>query len=91
MRIEPHGLPHNVGAFGTRAGQQPHFVHGVEQLAVRGLQTVDLGNRARDNHTHHIGHIVFLNGFGDGLIHNRRVLNDPFLFFLFRHAVRHPF
>ena len=48
--VETHGLTHDVGALGAAAGQQPHFIHGVQQLPVGGLEAVDLRNGAADDH-----------------------------------------
>ena len=71
--VQAHGLAHDVGRLGPPAGQQPHFVHGVEQLAVRGLEAVDLRNGPGDDDAHGIGHVIGLQGVGDGLFHHRRM------------------
>ena len=94
--IELHRLPDDVGALGARLCEQPHVVHRVEQLAVAGLEAVNLRNRARDDDAHGVGHIVRLERFGDGLLQNRAAQSHDvgvFLafdalggFFLFRHG-----
>ena len=70
MGIQLHGLPHNVGRLCARAREQSHFVHGVQQLPVRGLKSVDLRNGAGDDHAHGVGHIVQLQRVADGLLHH---------------------
>ena len=69
--VQAHGLAYNVGGFGAAAGEQPHFVHGVQQLAVGGLEAVDLRDSAADNDRHGVGHIVLVQCAGDGLLHHR--------------------
>ena len=89
--VETHGLTHDVGALGAAAGQQPHFIHGVQQLPVGGLEAVDLRDGAADDHRHGVGHIVLVQRSGDGLLHHRApqphhvgVARVPyFLFFCF--------
>ena len=66
--IEFHGLTHDVGRLGTLARQQSHFVHGIQQFPVGGLEAVDLRNRSRHNDRHGVGHVVQLQGLGDGLL-----------------------
>ena len=60
VRVELHGLTDDVGAFLALALEQAHLVHGVEQLAVRGLEAVDFRERTRDVGAHGIGHVVSL-------------------------------
>ena len=67
VRVQPHGLAHNVSGLGAGTGQQTHFIHGIEELAVGGLETVDLGNGPGHDHRHSIGHIVDLQCFRDRL------------------------
>ena len=67
MGVQLHGLAHNIGAFGASAGQKSHLEHGVQQLAMGGLEAVDLRDGTGDNDAHGIGHIVGLQGLGDGL------------------------
>ena len=67
VRIQLHRLADDVGALGALSREQPHLVHGVEQLAVRGLEAVDLGDGARDDDAHGIGHVVLLDDVGDEL------------------------
>ena len=56
--------------------EQPHPVHGVEQLAVRGLEAVDLRDGAGDDDAHGVGHVVGLQRAGDGVFqHAARVQN----------------
>ena len=96
--VQAHGLAHDVGRLGPPAGQQPHFVHGVEQLAVRGLEAVDLRNGPGDDDAHGIGHVIGLQGVGDGLFHHRRPeahdvgvvdwMPGSFRLLLFRHNKR---
>ena len=96
--IQAHGLAHDVGGLRPPAGQQPHFVHGVEQLAVRGLEAVDLRNGPGDDDAHGIGHVIGLQGVGDGLFHHRRMephdvgvanwMPGSFRLLLFRHSKR---
>ena len=96
--VQAHGLAHDVGRLGPPAGQQPHFVHGVEQLAVRGLEAVDLRDGAGDDDAHGVGHIVGLQRVGDGLLHHRRPeahdvgvvdwMPGSFRLLLFRHSKR---
>ena len=71
--IQPHGLTHDIGRFGASAVQKPHFIHGIEELSVRGLEAVDFGDGTGDNHRHGIGHVVQLQGVTDGLFENFRM------------------
>ena len=57
--IQPHGLPYNVCRFGQPAGEQSHFIHGVQQFPVRRLETVDLRQCTGNDDAHGVGHIVF--------------------------------
>ena len=74
--VEAHGLAHDVGGLGPGSRQQTHLVHGVQQLAVGGLEPVDLRNSPGDNDAHGVGHVVGLQRVGDGLFHHRRVKAD---------------
>ena len=69
--VETHGLTHDVGALGAAAGQQPHFIHGVQQLPVGGLEAVDLRNGAGHDDAHGVGHVVLVQRPRDGLRHHR--------------------
>ena len=69
--IQAHGLAHDVGGLGASAGEQAHLVHGVQQLAVGGLEAVDLRYGAADDDRHGVGHIVLVQRTGDGLLHHR--------------------
>ena len=60
-----------VGGLGAAAGEKPHLVHGVQELTVSGLEAVDLRNGTGDDNAHGVGHIVFVQRSGDGLIHHR--------------------
>ena len=66
--IELHGGAHHVGALGAGAREQLHLVHGVQQLAVAGLEAVDFRDGPGDDHRHGVGHVVQLQGLGDGLL-----------------------
>ena len=56
--------------------EQAHLVHGVQQLAVRRLEAVDLRQRAADDDAHSVGHIVGFQRAGDGVFqHAARVQN----------------
>ena len=67
VRVEAHGLADDVRGLGARAAQQAHFIHGIQQLAVRGLEAVDLGDRARYDDAHGVGHVVDGQRIGDRL------------------------
>ena len=69
--VQTHGLAHDVGGLGAAAGEKPHLVHGVQELTVSGLEAVDLRNGTGDDNAHGVGHIVFVQRSGDGLIHHR--------------------
>ena len=96
--IQAHGLAHDVGGLRPRSRQQTHFIHGVEQLAVGGLEAVDLRDGAGDDDAHGVGHIVGLQRVGDGLLHHRRPeahdvgvigwMPGSFRLLLFRHNKR---
>jgi hypothetical protein len=63
VRVKAHCLTYYVGGFCSRARQQPHFVHGVQEFAVRGFEAVDFGQGAGNDYAHGVGHIVFFEGF----------------------------
>ena len=72
--VQVHGAAHDVGRLGAGTLQQPHAVHGVQQLAVGGLEAIDLGQGAGDDDAHRVGHIVGLQRAGDGIFqHTARV------------------
>ena len=79
VRVELHGLADDVGALLALALEQAHFVHGVEQLAVRGLKAVDLGECTRDVDAHCVGHVVDLERLRDRLIGDLGVQADDVL------------
>ena len=79
VRVELHGLAHDVGALLALALQQTHLVHGVEQLAVRGLKAVDLGECTRDVDAHGVGHVVDLERLRDRLVGDLGVQADDVL------------
>ena len=64
--VQVHRAADDVGTLGAVALQQPHLVHRVEQLAVGGLEAVDLRQRAGDDDAHRVGHIVGFQRVGDG-------------------------
>ena len=68
MGVQPHGLTHNVCRLGPSAGEQPHLIHGVQQLPVRGLEAVNLRDGTGHNHGHCIGHIIEFQRFRNGLL-----------------------
>ena len=76
VRVELHGLAHDVGALLALALEQAHLVHGVEQLAVRGLEAIDLGEGTRDVGAHGVRHVVGLERLRDGLRRDLRVQAD---------------
>ena len=65
--IQVHGAAHDVGRLGAGALEQTHLVHGVQQLAVRRLETIDLRQRAADDDAHGVGHIVGFQRAGNGI------------------------
>ena len=79
VRVELHGLAHDVGALLALALEQTHLVHGVEQLAVRGLKAVNLGERTRDVDAHGVGHVVDLERLRDRLVGDLGVQADDVL------------
>ena len=98
VRVEAHGLADDVGRLCASAREQIHLVHCVQQLAVAGLEAVDLRDRARDDDAHRIRHIVLLQRLGDGLGDDLRLEPDDvgvdgfldFRCFLSRHNVTVP-
>ena len=70
--VQLHCLTDDVGGLGSAlvlaAAQQSHGVHRVQQLAVRGLEAVDLRQRAGDYDAHCVGHIVFHQRINDVLL-----------------------
>jgi hypothetical protein len=63
VRVKAHGCADDVCTLGTGTVQQSHVVHGVKQLAVRGLKAVDFGNSTRNDNAHRIGHEVLFERF----------------------------
>ena len=59
VRIKTHRLSHDIRALGSLLRHKPHGIHGIEELSVRGLKTVDLGNGTRNYNAHGVRHIVF--------------------------------
>ena len=66
--VQPHGLTYDIRGFRTVSRQKSHFIHGIEQLAVRRLEAVYLRQRAADDNAHRIGHVVFFQGAYDVLL-----------------------
>ncbi len=66
--VELHGGPHHVGGLGAAPAQQLHLVHGVQQLAVGGLEAVDLRDGPGDDGGHGVGHEIDFQRIGDGLL-----------------------
>ena len=66
--VQAHGLADDVGGFRPSTGEQTHFVHGVQQLAVRRLEAVDLRNCPGNDDRHGIGHVVQFQRLGNGLL-----------------------
>ena len=64
--VQVHGAAHDVGTFGAVALEQAHAVHGIQQLAVRRFEAVDLRQSAGDDDAHGVGHIVGFQRIGDG-------------------------
>ena len=77
--VELHGLAHDVGALLALALEQAHLVHSVEQLAVRGLKAVDLGECTRDVDAHSVGHVVDLERLRNRLVGDLGVQADDVL------------
>ncbi len=71
--IEPHGLAYDVGGFGPSAGEQAHFIHGIEQFSVGGFEAVNFRNGPGQNHTHGIGHEIDFQCLGNGLFYHFRM------------------
>ena len=70
VRVELHRLADDVGALCTRGTEKPHFVHCEEQLAVGGLEAVDLRDGSREDDAHGVGHVVLLKRLHDRLLHH---------------------
>ena len=68
MGVEAHGLAHDVGGLGPGSGKEAHFIHGVEQLPVGGLEAVDLRNGPGEDDGHGVGHEIGFQGIGDRLL-----------------------
>ena len=68
VRVQLHRLADNIGGFGAGLREKPHFVHGIQQLAVRRLEAVDLRDGTRDDDRHGIGHVVGLQRLTDWLL-----------------------
>ena len=68
MGVQVHGAAHDVGRLGACALEQPHLVHGVQQLAVRRLKAVDLRQSAADDDAHGVRHIVGFQRAGNGIL-----------------------
>ena len=66
--VQVHGAAHDIGRLGAGALEQTHLVHGVQQLAVRRLEAVDLRQSAADDDAHGVGHIVGFQRAGDGIL-----------------------
>jgi len=69
--VQAHGLADNIGGFRPSTGEQTHFVHGVQQLAVRRLEAIDLRNCPGNDHRHGIGHVVHVKRLCNRLIDHR--------------------
>ena len=65
--VEVHGAAHDIGRLGAGALDEAHLIHRIQQLAVGGLETVDLRQGAADDDTHSVGHIVRFQRAGDGV------------------------
>ena len=72
VRVQLHRLADDVGGFGAGLCEKPHFVHGVQKLAVRRLEAVNLRNGTRDDDRHGVGHIVGLQRLTDRLLEHLR-------------------
>ena len=94
VRVQLHRLADDVGGFCAGLGEKPHLIHGVEQLAVRRLEAVDLRDGARDDDRHGVGHVVRLQRLADRLLkhlrpqphHIRIVLLSAFRLFFLWHS-----
>ena len=76
MGVQLHGLADDVGALLARAVEQAHLVHGIQKLAVRRLEPVDLRERAGHVGAHGVGHVVHFEGLRDGLLQHLGVQAD---------------
>ena len=77
VRVELHGRADDVRGLGAVSLEQSHLVHREQQLAVRGLEAVDLGDGAREDDAHRIGHEVLADGGDDRLLHHlARAVDD---------------
>ena len=76
MRVQAHGLTDNVGGLRAASGEQIHLVHGIEQLPVARLKSVNLRNGSRDDDAHGVRHIVLLQRFGNRLGNDLRLQSD---------------
>ena len=65
--VQVHGAAHDVRRLGARALDQAHLIHRIQQLAVGGLEAVDLRQGAADDDAHGVGHIVRFQRAGDGV------------------------
>ena len=65
--VEVHGAAHDIGRLGAGALDEAHLIHRIQQLAVGGLEAVDLRQGAADDDTHSVGHIVRFQRAGDGV------------------------
>ena len=72
VRVQLHGLADDVGGFGAGLREKAHFIHGIQELAVRRLESVDLRNGARDDDRHGVGHVVGLERLTDRLLEHLR-------------------
>ena len=94
VRVQLHRLADDVGGFCAGLGQKSHLIHGIEQLAVRRLEAVDLRDGARDDDRHGVGHVVRLQRLADRLLehlrpqahHIRVVLLSAFRLFFLWHS-----
>ena len=66
--LELHGGPTTLADLVRALVQQPHVVHGVQQLPVGGLEAVDLRDGPGDDDRHGVGHIVDFQRLCDGLL-----------------------
>ena len=68
MWVQFHGGAHNIGTLGPGPAKQVHLVHGVQQLPVAGLESVDFRNGPGNDDAHGVGHVVVFQGVGDRLL-----------------------
>ena len=73
MRVELHRLPDNICALCARASEKLHFIHCVQKLSVRRLETVDFRDCARYYYAHGIGHVIFFKRFRYALLRHKYV------------------